>query len=148
MTKSLEGGCLCGAVRYRTEAEPMVVGNCYCVDCRKGGSTSHATHVGIPEDSLVLEGQLSFYDRPADSGSVVSRGFCPKCGSGVMSLNNGMAGIAMLRGSSLDGPNAITPQFSVYTSRAPVWARIDPALPSFAEMPEGGPQSVIGGGPD
>ena len=143
MTKALEGGCLCGAVRYRAEAEPLIVGNCYCVDCRKASGTSHGTHVGVPEDSLTLEGDVTFYESTADSGNTVSRGFCPKCGSAIFSRNSGMPGIVMLRGSSLDDPNSITPQMNVYVSRAPEWANIDPSLPGFAEMPEGGPQAVM-----
>ncbi len=47
------------------------------------------------------------------------------------------------RASGLDDPDVITPQMVVYTSRAPAWDNIDPALPSFPEMPEGGPNKVI-----
>lgn len=143
MSKMLKGGCLCGAVAYETAAEPMVVGHCYCVDCRKTSGTGHGTHVGVPEEALTLTGEVSFYDRAADSGNVVSRGFCPTCGSAIYSRNSAMPGMAFLRASSLDNPGDVTPQMSVYVSRAPAWDRIDPALPAFAEMPEGGPQKIV-----
>lgn len=143
MTKSLKGSCLCGAVAYEVDAEPMVVGHCHCVDCRKTSGTGHGTHAAVPEDAVRLSGELKFYDHPADSGNIVSRGFCATCGSAIYSTNAGMPGMVFLRASSLDNPNDVAPQMVVYASRAPAWDKMDPALPSFAEMPEGGPESVM-----
>ncbi len=140
---TLTGGCLCGAVAYKTNAEPQVVGHCHCVDCRKTSGTGHGTHVGLPEDTVTVTGALKFYDHPADSGNVISRGFCPTCGSAIFSRNSNMEGMAFLRASSLDDPDAITPQVVVYTARAPKWDFVDPSLPSFPGMPEGGAQRKI-----
>ncbi len=58
------------------------------------------------------------------------------------STNSAMDGLVFLRASSLDDPNVITPGLIVYASRAAAWDHLDPALPAFPEMPEGGPQSV------
>ena len=57
-----------------------------------------------------------------------------------------MPGMAFLRASSLDNPEDVTPQMIVYASRAPFWDKLDPDLPTFPEMPEGGPDSVIDAG--
>lgn len=143
MTRSLEGGCLCGAVRYRTDVEPAVVGHCYCVDCRRSSGTSHCTHAMVPDAALTVVGTLKFHAHPADSGNIVSRAFCPECGSPILSRNDGMPGVAFLRASSLDDPGQVRPQMSVYASRAPKWAVPDPGLPTFPMMPEGGPQAVM-----
>jgi len=143
MTDGFKGSCLCGAVHFESTAEPQVVGHCHCVDCRKSSGTGHCTHVVIPEDALTVSGTLKFYDKPADSGNIVSRGFCPNCGSAVYSRNSGMPGMVFPRASSLDDPDVLTPQMVVYASRAPAWDYMDPALASFAEMPEGGPEKVI-----
>lgn len=145
MPKMLKGGCLCGAVTYESRAEPVVVGHCYCVDCRKASGAGHGTHVGVQEAALSLSGALTFYDRPADSGNIVSRGFCPNCGSAILSRNSATPGMAFLRASSLDNPDDVTPQMIVYASRAPTWDKLDPALPTFAEMPEGGPHDIVAG---
>lgn len=57
-----------------------------------------------------------------------------------------MPGMAFLRASSLDNPDDVTPQMVVYASRAPAWDKRDPDLPAFQEMPEGGPDNVVGAG--
>lgn len=140
MSEGLEGGCLCGAVRYRATTQPMMVGNCYCADCRKSSGTSHCTHAMVPDTAFLATGSIKFHDRPADSGNIVSRGFCPECGSAIVSYNSGMPGMAFIRVSSLDDPEAVEPQIAVYASRAPAWAPIDRGKPVFDEMPEGGPE--------
>lgn len=42
----LTGGCLCGAVRYQVEGEPLYAGFCYCVDCRKASGAGVVRRVG------------------------------------------------------------------------------------------------------
>jgi len=143
MAQGFSGGCLCGAVRYESSTGPQVVGHCHCVDCRKSSGTGHCTHIVIPDDAFTVSGEVKFYDRTADSGNVVSRGFCPNCGSPIYSRNSGMLGIVFPRVSTLDDPNIVEPQMVVYASRAPNWDYMDPALPAFATMPEGGPQKIM-----
>lgn len=135
MTNSITGGCLCGSVRYESRGEPQVVGHCHCVDCRKSSGTGHCTHMGVAKETFSVTGEVRAYDRPADSGNIVSRVFCPTCGGPVYSLNSAMTGMAFIRVSSLDDPEIATPQMIVYSSRAPSWDVMDPSLPSFPEMP-------------
>jgi hypothetical protein len=143
MSQGFSGGCLCGAVRYQSAVGPQVVGHCHCVDCRKPSGTGHCTHVVIPEAAFTVSGEVKFYDRPADSGNIVSRGFCPTCGSAVYSMNSGMPDMVFPRASSLDDPEIAKPQMVVYASRAPSWDHVDPELPAFPTMPEGGPHKVM-----
>lgn len=137
------GRCLCGAVSYSVEAEPGLVGDCYCTDCRRSSGTSHCTHAVIPESALTVRGAVTFHERAADSGNVVRRGFCGQCGSAVYSTNLGMPGMAFVRVSSMDDPERAAPTMTVYASRAPSWARLDRNHPVFETMPEGGPESVL-----
>lgn len=137
------GGCLCGDVRYESKADAMVTGHCHCVDCRKSSGTGHCSHMGVPRDAVSVTGDVAVYDRAADSGTVVSRAFCPKCGSAVYSLNAAMGEMIFIRASSLDDPEVFKPQVVVYASRAASWDHMDPSLPAFPEMPQGGPEAVI-----
>ena len=145
MTKLMSGSCLCGAVTYEVTGEPMIVGHCHCVDCRKASGTGHGTHVGMPEPSVKMKGAVTGYKHSADSGNDVERCFCPTCGCAIYSTNTSMPGMVFLRASSLDDPDQVTPQMIVYASRAPKWDVMDASLPSFAEMPEGGPEAVMKG---
>ncbi len=131
---SFNGGCLCGAVRYRGETQ-IAGGHCYCDDCRKSSGSGHCSHMVVPEDGFSLTGAIRFYDAPADSGNMVSRGFCPTCGSAVYSKNAGIPGMVFVRASSLDDPEVFQPQMIVYTQRAPSWDRMNPDLPAFEAMP-------------
>ncbi|HKA80255.1 MAG TPA: hypothetical protein VKD43_09485 [Xanthobacteraceae bacterium] len=56
-----------------------------------------------------------------------------------------MPGAVFPRASVLDDPGIVNPQMIVYASRAPSWDHMDPALPTFAIMPEGGPQQAVAG---
>lgn len=135
----LSGGCLCGAVRYSCTSEPLVVGHCQCEDCRRSSGSGHCTHVAVPASALTVTGRVTFFDRAADSGNIVSRGFCPTCGSALYSRNAAMPDLAFVRASSLDDPNAVVPTMVVYASRGPLWDFVDPALPSYATLPETAP---------
>jgi len=135
MSKTISGGCLCGEVRYETSAEPMIAGQCQCVDCRKSSGSGHCSHLGMPDEGFTVTGALTSYDKPADSGNVVTRKFCPTCGAAILSTNSGMPGMVFVRASSLDDPEVFQPQLAVYTSRGPSWDKLDPALSSFPEMP-------------
>ncbi|MPZ56347.1 MAG: aldehyde-activating protein [Rhizobiales bacterium] len=136
MMAKFSGGCLCGAVRYESEMDPVVAGHCHCNDCRRSSGTGHCSHLGLPEPGFRVSGALRFYDAPADSGNIVSRGFCPTCGSPIYSTNSAMRGMIFLRASSLDDPEVFKPQMVVYTKRAPSWDAIAGGLPSFEAMPQ------------
>lgn len=143
MATGFSGRCLCGVVSYQSAADPVVAGHCHCVDCRKSSGTGHCSHIGVPREAVTVNGSLTAYDRPADSGNIVTRAFCSDCGAPVYSTNSSMPEMIFMRASSLDDPEVFKPQLVVYNSRAPSWDHMNPALPSFAEMPEGGPEEVI-----
>jgi hypothetical protein len=134
------GGCLCGAVRYESEADPMMGVHCHCIACRKSGGTGHSSHLVAPKAAIRLTGVVTFHDRAADSGTLVSCAFCPKCGAPIYSLNAARTELIMLRASSLDDPEVFKPKISVYTEQAPSWDHVDPALPGFPAMPPAGPR--------
>jgi hypothetical protein len=60
------GGCLCGAVRYESPADPVMGGHCHCVDCRKSSGTGHCSHMLAHESAFKVTGSLASYGRTAD----------------------------------------------------------------------------------
>jgi hypothetical protein len=135
MQAQISGGCLCGAVRYRAAAAPLISVKCYCADCRRTSGTGHAAHVVMPASAVEVTGTVNTYSNTADSGSKITRAFCPTCGTIVYSLNSSKTGLTMLRASTLDDVGQINPQFSLYATRAPAWDPVSPSLPAFDEMP-------------
>nr|TFG54812.1 MAG: aldehyde-activating protein [Hyphomicrobiales bacterium] len=133
------GGCLCGTVRYEVAMAPAMMGDCYCLDCRRSSGAAHCAHMGVPKAAVKLSGEVARFEKPADSGNIVTRCFCPNCGSPIYSTNSAMPELLFIRASSLDDPEIYSPQLTVYASRAPSWGRIDPNVPSFAAMPPNAP---------
>lgn len=137
MTQNFTGGCLCGAVRYSCGAEPAMAGHCHCEDCRRSSGSGHSSHLAVPEASVTLTGEVKGYARPADSGNMVTRYFCPTCGAAIYSANRAMPGMMFLRASSLDDLEVFKPQMHVYTARAASWDHRNADLPAFDAMPPG-----------
>jgi hypothetical protein len=135
MSTTFRGGCRCGAIRYEITAEPMFGGQCQCRDCQHETGGGHTSFMAFPAGAVKLTGTPRFYEAPVDSGNIVRRGFCPTCGSPVVSATSGLPGVTTISAGSLDDPSVFRPQFVCYTSRGHAWDRIDPAVPSFPKMP-------------
>src|SRR5690606_25818049 len=79
------GSCLCGAVRYEIDAEPMVTRVCWCRLCQKIGAGGPTVNVCFPAEKMFVTGALADYSCLADSGNVMHRRFCPSCGTHMFS---------------------------------------------------------------
>lgn len=137
---NLTGGCLCEAIRYTCDVAPLGGGHCFCRDCRRSSGTAHCSHLVVPRARFELVGVPTTYERMADSGNLVTRAFCGRCGSPVYSTNSAMPDVVFLRASSLDDPEQFVPGMIVYSSRAPSWAHIDERLVTFPEVAPPGQQ--------
>ena len=134
---AITGGCLCGQVRYRIEAEPAAARLCWCRDCQYWAAGSATFNILFPREAMVLTGELGWYRSDADSGNPMKRGFCPTCGTPIISdaQDPPPGGMIRVRGGTLDDLSLITPQAVIWTSSAPAWAHIDPNLPHFERQP-------------
>ena len=135
MTTTLTGNCLCGQVRFSSEGGAQMAAHCHCMDCRKASGAGRCTHVVVAEAGFMLTGPVRRFDKPADSGAIVTRVFCETCGSPICSMNERMPGMVFIRAGALDDPDAVTPGMTVYASRAPRWDRTDNTVPRFEVMP-------------
>lgn len=128
------GGCLCGLVRYRLTGEPVVSRICWCRDCQHISSNGTVNAI-FPSTSIEVNGAPSEYVSAADSGNHVRRRFCPRCGSHLFADSTGRAGLTVVRVGTLDEPSSIGPVANIWTSSAPAWACLDPALASVDGQP-------------
>ena len=125
-----EGGCLCRAVRYRAEGEPLASGICHCETCRRAASAPTLPFAGFPTGSFVLtRGEpVEFRSSPH-----VIRTFCGRCGSPLTYRNEQDPGTIDVMLCSLDDPHALPPTFSVWVSQKLAWDRPADDIPAYDE---------------
>ena len=71
MTK-YSGGCACGAVRYETDADPIMAGHCQCRKCQTLSGAGHMTFAAFPAAAVKVTGQLVPWSYTADSGNTAT----------------------------------------------------------------------------
>ena len=132
----LDGGCLCGAVRYTSEAEPVLTAVCHCTSCQKQTGSAFSILVAIPKGTLRLEGRdLAASEGVGESGQPVIRRFCPDCGSPVVSYVAAAPGLEWIRAGTLDDMSWYEPQMHIWCGSAQPWVSIDDGLPRFEKNP-------------
>jgi hypothetical protein len=129
------GGCLCGAVRFRSTAAPIGARYCWCRDCQHIAGGAATVNVIFPSDAVTIEGETADYESLADSGNRMHRRFCPKCGAPLFSQAEARPHLLIIRAGALDDPGIAAPSGSIWVSSAPPWACIDPDLPQFPAQP-------------
>ena len=132
---TLAGKCLCGAVRFTTEAAPLTVRSCWCRQCQSIATGGPTNNVFFRSEDVSIEGEVRWFDSVADSGAMLGRGFCPQCGTSVAVQSHVRRHIIAIRVGMFDDPDAVAPQSVIWTSAAPAWACIDPALPQEERQP-------------
>ena len=135
MATNFKGSCLCGAVRYACDADAMFMGNCHCRDCQKAMGAAYDPCIGVPAAALKITGAVKYHDSKAESGNVLSRGFCPECGSRLFAKTSAMPDLAMITAGTLDDPGQYQPSMDIFTASAQPWDHMNPALPKFPKMP-------------
>jgi hypothetical protein len=131
----IAGGCLCGSVRFRITAAPIVTRMCWCRLCQYLGAGSSTVNVCFPREAVAVEGETRDYRSVADSGNVMHRRFCPKCGTPLFSEAEARPHLIFVRAGSLDDPEIAKPAATIWTSAAPTWACIDERIPRAEGQP-------------
>lgn len=130
----LLGGCLCGAVRYQIEGEPLFVRQCCCRDCQKATGTGHTTIIGLRRSQLSIVGVTQAHTKIGASGGSVSRHFCPLCAGRIYTSGTLPGEVVLVQAGSLDDPNQVQPTAVIYWKDAVSWDRFDERLPKFEQM--------------
>ncbi len=133
MDEKLEGGCACGAVRYRLTDEPIFVNNCHCTLCQRQTGTGSAVNAFIEMDRFEhLSGELSEHELTAGSGATQIIVRCSKCGTPAWSHypRLGRKGAAV-RVGTLDNPSAVRPDAAIFVADKPEWGSLPEGIPQF-----------------
>ncbi len=131
----ITGGCLCGAVRYEATSAPLASRICWCKLCQKLGAGSGTVNVVFNAGDVQISGELTTYSCTADSGNTMTRGFCPVCGTPVMSQSEVRKHQIILRAGTLDDPEVAKPDLTIWAGEAPSWACISEKYSTIPGQP-------------
>jgi hypothetical protein len=126
MTKKIEGGCHCGAVRYAIAAvrASMV---CHCRTCRRVAGAPVVAWVSVAADDYrVIKGEPAGYS----SSPGIARNFCAACGTQLTYA--GVPGEIDVTTASLDAPDAFPPTHHSWLGHDIAWVKFGDGLPSFS----------------
>jgi hypothetical protein len=128
----MEGGCLCGALRYRVDAEPLDTGYCHCTMCRRSTGAPVLAWASVPAAAFAYtEGQPTVYL----SSSWGQREFCAGCGAQICYRDQGSAETPKtveINSGCLDDPAAAPPRHHIYDADRIPWFETADALPRYA----------------
>ena len=123
----MEGGCLCGGVRYRLHREPKRGSDCHCEDCQRASGAPYVTWCSVPSTAMeILSGELRrvlYADR--------LRSFASCCGTPLFiqdDVNSEWMDVTVV---SLDDPETMRPEAAIWTEDKLPWVQLDPTRPAF-----------------
>jgi hypothetical protein len=132
---TIEGGCLCRAVRYTVATDAIATRVCWCRDCQYLAAGSATVNLVFPTAAITVTGPLRDYSSSADSGNRMHRQFCERCGTPVTSKSDARPHLTILRAGTLDDPELAKPSLTIWTDSAPSWACFNEALPRTPQQP-------------
>lgn len=126
----IDGGCHCGAVRYRLTARPTYSMVCHCRTCQRVGGAPVVAWVTFPRAafSLIRGAPRSYRSSPG-----VERLFCGACGTQIAYSTARDADWIDLTTASLDDPSACPPSHHSWLNHDIAWVKFGDGLPSFPQ---------------
>ena len=121
-----EGACLCGAVRFKAEGEPVNVRICHCRNCQKAMGSPFFARALFPQSALTVEGDTASYA----SSEALDRVFCKSCGTRLFSRrrNGTVVGIAL---AAFDDRHAFAPTEHIWVAEKMAWVKLEDGLPQY-----------------
>ena len=137
----LEGGCACGAARYRLTAPPLIVHACHCRDCQKQTGSAFVLNMWIEKDCVEADHSLpQSFMLTAGTGKPHEVFFCGKCNTRLWSKYRAAPGDTLLvRVGTLDHPEIVEPDVHIFTRSKLPWLQLPagkPAFEAFYKIPE------------
>ncbi len=114
--QQVTGGCLCGKLRFEVRGQPLRVGICHCLDCRKHHGALFWAAAIFPETAVTVTGATRAFR---------GRHFCPDCGASVFARTGDEVEVHL---GALDAPDQFQPSYECWTIRREAW------LPEFTGM--------------
>jgi len=128
----MEGGCLCGAVRYRLTNAPMFVHCCHCRECQRLTGSAFVLNAIIETSRIVrLAGDPVPVRVPSNSGRPHDVYRCPECQTALWSDYGHRPWLRFVRVGTLDEPARCPPDVHIYTRSKLPWVALPEGVPAF-----------------
>jgi hypothetical protein len=129
---TFEGGCACGAVRYRLTSRPMFVHCCHCTSCQTETGSAFVLNALIEPDRVeTLAGEPEAVDTPSESGKGQAISRCPACRVALWSNYGGLGDvIRFVRIGTLDEPGRLPPDVHIFTRSKLPWVLLPEGVPA------------------
>jgi len=129
--EAIEGGCLCGAVRYRTLGNRCEATHCHCQTCRKSSTAPFVSWVTFTVAAFAfIKGKPLEYA----SSSRVVRSFCGRCGTPLTYCHDSRPDLIDVTVCSLDQPDLITPLDHIWTQYQLGFIKLADDLPRYERL--------------
>ncbi|KAI0489639.1 glutathione-dependent formaldehyde-activating, GFA [Xylaria cf. heliscus] len=138
---SLHGSCLCGGVKVEVQGDPFRTNLCHCSSCQKSTGAVFGSFAAYNIEQVTLtESEPSvlktYSDTSPESGAVLNRSFCGKCGSPVNVTTSKAAGTIVLPVGIIDGDKAaFKPELEFYCKGRANWVSAVEDSTTFETMP-------------
>ena len=131
----IEGGCYCGAVRYKAEGDALFKGQCHCRECQYISGGAPNLVMGVQETVFAYtKGSPKAFQR-GDLERPVTREFCAECGTHLVSRAPGFP-LALIKVGTLDDPAQFEgPEMVLYTIDKQAFHHVPEGVTSFERMP-------------
>jgi len=128
----LEGGCDCGAIRYRMSTMPLVVHCCHCRWCQRESGASFALNAMIESDRVTsLQTEPELVNTPSQSGRGQQIARCPTCRIALWSHYSGAGPVVtFVRVGTLDNPDVLAPDIHIFTESKQPWIALPAGVPA------------------
>lgn len=130
MTGMLEGGCLCGAVRYRIDGPGIDAGYCHCRICQRSAGAPVLAWATVPAQSFIYTRGVPTVYCSSEHGR---REFCGQCGTQLVFRHVPPARTVDVTIASLDDPTAIAPAYHIWRGSRIPWFETGDELPRFED---------------
>jgi hypothetical protein len=131
MSVPRQGGCACGAVRYRLTSDPLITHCCHCLNCQRQTGSAFVVNLLIETDRVeLLAGRPQPVDVARDDGGTQTIFRCPTCQVAVFSEYT-YPTVRFVRGGTLDDPTTVTPDVHIYTRSKVDWVMLPDGVPAF-----------------
>jgi hypothetical protein len=131
MSALREGGCACGAIRYRLGSDPLFIHCCHCLNCQRQTGSAFVINLMIEADRVeTVDGVPQPVGVPRDDGSTQRIFRCPNCQVAVFS-EYGRPEVRYVRAGTLDRPSDVTPDVHIFTRSKVDWITIPESTPAF-----------------